>query len=104
MYTIICTKFTEGSIAEVVEKIQVKSECERLKKVMYNPKLEDTQNTYVRIEVVNNNTGEIREFWNNKENTINFQALAQKEPSFVAPHKRNGTHVIIYNKYTKDRF
>lgn len=72
MYTIICTKFTEGSIAEVVEKIQVKGECERLQKVMYNPKLEDTQNTYVRIEVVNNDTGEIREFWNNKENTINF--------------------------------
>lgn len=69
-YTILCTHHTYGSVSEVVEKEKVKSECERLKKVFSSPINE--KNTFTIIEVINNDTGEIREFWNNKENIINF--------------------------------
>lgn len=67
-YTIIFTRFMYGQMIQVVEKEKVKTECEKLKHLN---KLND-EGAYIRIEVVNNNTGEIREYWNNKENTINF--------------------------------
>ena len=67
-YTIICSIHTCGQIASVVEKEQVRKECERLKRLN---KL-GYENTYISIEVVNNETGEMREYWNNVENTIKF--------------------------------
>lgn len=70
-YTIICTQYTFGQIIEAVEKYRVKNECEKLQKMFSNNKIND-KNTYVQIEVVNNNTGEIREYWNNHENKIQF--------------------------------
>lgn len=67
-YTIICSIHTCGQIAEVVSKDKVREECERFK----NLNKLGNENTYARIEVVNNETGEIREYWNNIENTIKF--------------------------------
>lgn len=67
-YTIICTLFTYGCISQSVKKEEVKKECERLKKIFELAK----EQCYQRIEVVNNETGEIREYWNNHNNTINF--------------------------------
>lgn len=61
-YTILVTAFTCGSIAENCKKEQVRSECERLKKIF-----SISTHDYIRIEVVNNESGEIREFWNNKQ-------------------------------------
>lgn len=69
-YTILCTQHTYGSISKVVEKEQVRAECERIKKVFSSRLCKE--NAYTRIEVINNETGEIREFWNNKDNIINF--------------------------------
>lgn len=67
-YTIICTLFTYGNITECVNKEDVKSECERLKKICTI----GMEKCYQTIEVINNETGEIREYWNNQKNTINF--------------------------------
>lgn len=67
-YTIICNILTTGHITEVIEKDKVRAECERLKNLT---KLGD-EHTYMRIEVVNNETGEVREYWNNQENVIKF--------------------------------
>lgn len=69
-YTIICTQHTYGSLAKVVEKDNVRDECERLRKIFSKPLCKE--NAYTRIELINNETGEIREFWNNRENTIKF--------------------------------
>ena len=67
-YTIICNILTTGHITKIVSKENVRKECERLKNLN---KITDSH-TYMRIEVVNNSTGEIREYWNNKENEIKF--------------------------------
>lgn len=67
-YTIIFTEHHYGSLTEVVEKDKVREECERLK---HATKLAQ-ENAYFRIEVVNNATGEIREYWNNHDNKIMF--------------------------------
>lgn len=67
-YTIIAVQHTYGHVTETVEKEQVKSECERLKKIFSIAK----ENAYTTIEVVNNDTGEVREYWNNRKNEINF--------------------------------
>lgn len=67
-YTIICTELYYGQITQVVKKEDVRKECERLKMISKNA----PENAYWQIEVVNNETGEIREYWNNKENTIKF--------------------------------
>lgn len=67
-YTIICTELYYGQITQVCKKEDVRKECERLKMVSKH----SAENTYWQIEVVNNETGEIREYWNNKENTIKF--------------------------------
>lgn len=67
-YTIITTIHTYGSMTQVVEKNKVREECERLKKTL--DKIDAP--SYRRIEVVNNETGEIREFWNNQDNKIQF--------------------------------
>ena len=76
-YTIIFTRFQYGQMIYAVDKEKVKTECEKLKHLN---KLNE-ENAYIRIEVVNNNTGEIREYWNNKENTINSNAQTPKERS-----------------------
>ena len=68
MYTIICTNYRQGKIEIQVEGKEVRKECERLRKVMSNRLVDN----YLRIEVVNNETGEIREYWNNSNNTIKF--------------------------------
>lgn len=68
MYTIICTSYREGKIEKQVEGKKVRKECERLRKVMSSRLVTN----YVRIEVQNNDTGEIREYWNNGNNTIQF--------------------------------
>lgn len=67
-YAIITTHFQYGSKTEWTEKENVKSICEK-EKAKYN---NTNRETYVRIEVVNTDTGEIREYWNNHENKINF--------------------------------
>lgn len=67
-YTIICTQFQYGQITEIVDKENVRKECERLKNVFNK----DFINTYIQVEVINNETGEIREYWNNKKNEIQF--------------------------------
>lgn len=67
-YTIICTLFTYGSITKCVNKEEVRKECERLKKIC---KI-GMEKCYQTIEVINNETGEIREYWNNHNNKINF--------------------------------
>ena len=67
-YALITTVFHYGSKTEWTEKENVKSICEK-EKAKYN----DTNiESYVRIEVVNTDTGEIREYWNNHDNKINF--------------------------------
>lgn len=70
-YTIIWTVHTYGNITEVVEKSKVKTECERLHKLSVIGGNEQ-KNTFKTIEVVNNETGEIREYWNNFDNQIQF--------------------------------
>lgn len=70
-YTIICTEFQYGQIIETKEQNEVRNECERLKRIFGNEKIKD-KDIYIRIEVVNNCTGEIREYWNNHENKIQF--------------------------------
>lgn len=67
-YTIIATNMYYGQIIEPVAKEKVRSECKRIKKILSIGQ----ENTYQRIEVVNNQTGEIREFWNNHDNIIQF--------------------------------
>lgn len=62
-YTIIATFHTCGSITVTLEKEHVRKECERLKK-LYDL---GSEGCYARIEVVNNQTGEIREFWNSSD-------------------------------------
>lgn len=62
-YTILATIWTYGSIAQVVEKDKVRPECERLK----NALSVGSTPAYKRIEVINNETGEIREYWNNQK-------------------------------------
>lgn len=66
-YTILATVFTCGSITEQCDKEQVREECERLKKTM-----SISTHDYIRIEAINNETGEIREYWNNHNNKIEF--------------------------------
>lgn len=67
-YTIIATEFHYGQIIQNVNKEDVKINCERLRKLFTLPK----ETCYCRIEVINNQTGEMREFWNNHENKIQF--------------------------------
>lgn len=67
-YTIIFTRLEYGQIIETVEKDKVREKCELWKKT---EKL-NKEKAYLRIEVVNNQTGEIREYWNNNDNSINF--------------------------------
>lgn len=70
MYTILATIHTYGSIATTHPANEVKPECERLRKVLSFGAGEDT--IYKRIEVINNDTGEVREYWNNHNNEIKF--------------------------------
>lgn len=70
-YTIIWTIHTYGSVTQIVEKNQVKAECERIRKVS-SAANNEPKNRFESIEVVNNNTGEIREYWNNHNNEIQF--------------------------------
>ena len=77
-YTILQTWHEYGSLAQVVEEKKVRTICESavkheiLKKRYRINKGIDTPNIYCRIEVINNETGEIREYWNNQENKIKF--------------------------------
>lgn len=67
-YTIIATVYTIGQIIKPCEKEQVRNECERLRKlhnVQYGME-------HLIIEVANNETGEIREYYNSAENKIQF--------------------------------
>lgn len=67
-YTIITTIYTIGQIIEPCEKEDVRAECERMRS------FENVQNEneHLIIEVVNNDTGEIREYYNSNENKIKF--------------------------------
>lgn len=67
-YTIILAQYTYGSLTQVVNKDQVIAECERLKAIFSK----QPEKCYTIIEVVNNQTGECREYWNNHDNKINF--------------------------------
>lgn len=66
-YTIICTEFQYGQITVTKEQKEVRNECERLKQ-MFGKNIINDKNIYIRIEVINNSTGEIREYWNNHDN------------------------------------
>lgn len=68
MYTIIWTELQYGQMVLKKNKDQVKEECERLRKIS---KIADADR-YIRIEVMNDETGEIREYWNNKQNETLF--------------------------------
>lgn len=67
-YTILAVHHTYGHICEIVEKEKVREECERLRKIFSYPK----EKTYTKIEVINNETGEVREYWNNSNNKLKF--------------------------------
>lgn len=67
-YTIIFTQLCYGQIITQKDKSEIRYECEKLKKLSSLQK----EDAYIRIEVVNNNTGEIREYWNNQDNEIKF--------------------------------
>ena len=76
-YTIIYTEIRHGSITEIVDKDKVRNECEQLKSIHeldkhFKKKLGDNTHTDCRIEVINNETGEIREYWNSHDNKIEF--------------------------------
>lgn len=67
-YTILATIHTYGSIAQVVEGENVRKECERLKGALEV----GSAPAYKRIEIINNETGEIRTYWDNQNNDIQF--------------------------------
>lgn len=67
-YTIITTIYKVGQIVSVEPKENVKTQCEKIRK-LHN--LQDT-NEHMIIEVVNNETGEMREYWNSNNNEIKF--------------------------------
>lgn len=67
-YLILLTFFEYGHAEFPIKKEDVRKKCEDLKHAY--EKLNDK--CHVIIEVANIKTGEIREFWNNKENKIKF--------------------------------
>ena len=69
-YTIIYTVHHYGSLTMPVKKESVREECERLR--LSSNLGNQPKNTFICIEVVNNETGEIREYWNNHDNKLEF--------------------------------
>lgn len=69
MYTIIATEHHYGQIVQTLPKEKVRAECERLRKLFSLAKKEEA---YCQIEVVNTDTGEVREYWNNHNNELQF--------------------------------
>ena len=67
-YTVLLTVFRYGSEAVPCKKEDVRNQCERLKALSKIVQGE----AYMRIEAINNQTGEISEYWNNKDNKIEF--------------------------------
>lgn len=67
-YTIITTIYKVGQIISIEPKENVRTQCEKIRK-MHN--LQNT-NEHMIIEVVNNETGEMREYWNSNSNEIKF--------------------------------
>lgn len=67
-YTILMSVHSYGHAAIPCNKEEVRKHCENL--IACN-KLADAE-TFINIEVVNNETGEIREYWNNKQNQTLF--------------------------------
>lgn len=67
-YTIITTIYTIGQIIKPCEKEEVRKQCENMRK-LHNVQIE---NEHLIIEVVNNETNEIREYYNSKDNKIKF--------------------------------
>lgn len=66
-YTIICTYISYGQMINVCPKDDVKRQCEVLRRTH-----SIESKSHMQIEVVNNNTGEIREYWNSEKNKIQF--------------------------------
>lgn len=66
-YTILVTSLYHSHMTIPISKENVRNECERLRKI-----LTYGEDTYKQIEVVNNETGEVREYWNNKQNETLF--------------------------------
>ena len=67
-YTIITTIYTIGQIINPCEKEEVRAECEHMRSLGNV----QNENSHLIIEVVNNETGEIREYYNSKDNKIKF--------------------------------
>lgn len=67
-YTIICSHYTYGIMTQQADAAHVREECEKLKSLSKLVK----ENCYTQIEVVNNATGEVREYWNNTEDKTLF--------------------------------
>lgn len=67
-YTIITTIYTIGQIIAPCKKEEVRKECERMIK-LHNVQ---SRNEHLIVEVVNNETGEIREYYNSNNNKIQF--------------------------------
>lgn len=66
-YTILVTSMYYSHMTIPITKENVRSECERLRGVLMFG-----EDTYKQIEIVNNETGEIREYWNSKQNETLF--------------------------------
>jgi hypothetical protein len=73
-YTIITTWVKYGQHIQKVDKQYVRKicECEKSKFEFEKKHYANTRNVHMQIEVVNNQTGEIREFWNSQDNKLNF--------------------------------
>lgn len=73
-YTIITTYVKYGQHIQHVKKEDVRKMCEWQKEnfKFQKSRFSNTKNVHMQIEVVNNQTGEIREFWNSQDNKINF--------------------------------
>lgn len=67
-YTIIATVLYYGQMTKCVHAEAVRSECEHFKKIMSL----GNEPSHMQIEVINNETGEAREYWNNHDNKIQF--------------------------------
>lgn len=71
-YTIISTQVQYGQVIRTCKKEDVRSECEKIRKLYEFSAKNNDNNTHSRIEVVNNETGEIREYWNSENKQILF--------------------------------
>lgn len=71
-YTIISTQVQYGQVIRTCKQEDVRNECERIRKLYEFSAKNNDNKTHSIIEVVNNETGEIREYWNSEQNKVLF--------------------------------